>query len=315
MYMAMAPDVQFAWAEGRVFVTAVGDSAAARGARRGDELVAVDGRRPDTLLAEASARISGATPQWVRARALGVLLAGDVGTTVQTRLRGSDGNVRDVGLTRRSLPSVIDGRPEKIADLAPGVMYVDLGRITDADFTAALPRLERARGIVFDMRGYPGRVNTASIFGHLTDTVIHSAHFETPLITLPSYRDVGYVDGAWTIMPAAPRLRGSIAFLTGGGAISYAESTLGVVEAYKLGELVGEPSAGTNGNVNPFALPGGFTISWTGMLVQKRDGTPHHGVGVVPTVAVSPTIAGLRAGRDEVLERAITVVTPRPATP
>ena len=104
-------------------------------------------------------------------------------------------------------------------------------------------------------------------------------------------------------------------FLTGGGAISYAESTLGVVEAYKLGELVGEPSAGTNGNVNPFILPGGFTVSWTGMLVQKRDGTPHHGVGVVPTVAVSPTVAGLRAGRDEVLERAISIVTPRPATP
>ena len=92
--VSAAPDVQFGWAEGRVFVTAVGDSAAARGVRRGDELVAVDGRRPDSLLAEASSRISGATPQWVRARALGVLLAGDVGTTVQTRLRASDGKAR-----------------------------------------------------------------------------------------------------------------------------------------------------------------------------------------------------------------------------
>ena len=48
-----------------------------------------------------------------------------------------------------------------------------------------------------------------------TDTVIHSAH-ETPLVTMPGHRDVGYVDGARTIMPAAPRLRASIAFLTGG---------------------------------------------------------------------------------------------------
>ncbi len=158
-------------------------------------------------------------------------------------------------------------------------------------------------------------MNTPTILAHLTDTVIHSAHFDVPLLTMPDHRDGGYVDGAWTLAPIAPRLRANIVFLTGGGAISYAESTLGVVEAYKLGELVGEPSAGTNGNVNPFILPGGFSVAWTGMLVQKRDGTPHHGVGVVPTVAVSPTVAGLRAGRDEVLERAISIVTPRPATP
>jgi len=105
-----------------------------------------------------------------------------------------------------------------------------------------------------------------------------------------------------------------ISFLSGGGAISYAESTLGVVEAYKLGDVVGEPSAGTNGMVNPFVLPGGYTVGWTGMLVQKRDGTPHHGVGVRPTVPVSPTVAGLRAGRDEMLEKAISLVT-RPLTP
>jgi hypothetical protein len=61
-------------------------------------------------------------------------------------------------------------------------------------------------------------------------------------------------------------------------------------------------------------LPGGYTIAWTGMLVQKRDGTPHHGVGIRPTVPASPTVAGLRAGRDEVLERAIALVT-RPLTP
>ena len=51
------------------------------------------------------------------------------------------------------------------------------------------------------------------------------------------------------------------------------------------------------------------------MLVQKRDGTPHHGVGILPPVPVSPTVAGIRAGRDEVLERAIDLVKQRPATP
>jgi hypothetical protein len=30
---------------------------------------------------------------------------------------------------------------------------------------------------------------------------------------------------------------------------------MGIIEAYKLAEIVGEPTAGTNGDINPFALP------------------------------------------------------------
>ena len=114
---------------------------------------------------------------------------------------------------------------------------------------------------------------------------------------------------SWTITPSYPRLHARIAFLGGGGSISYAESTLGTVEAYRLGDIVGEATAGTNGNVNPFTLPGGYTIIWTGMRVVKRDGSPHHGVGIIPTVPVSRSITGIRAGRDEVLERAQALVT------
>jgi len=68
--------------------------------------------------------------------------------------------------------------------MSPGVFYIDLDRITDADFSAVLPRLTTARGIVFDMRGYPRQVNTAAILAHLTDTTIHSARFEVPLVAL-----------------------------------------------------------------------------------------------------------------------------------
>ena len=307
-------DLQLTSAEGRVIVTALGDSSTATGVRRGDELIAVDGRDVVSAVAEKSARVSGATDQWVRYCAVNELLVGDAGTSVQARFRSADGSTRDVRVVRGSTVPASEQRIEKIAEVSPGVMYVDIGRITDADFAAAIPQLEKARAIIFDMRGYPRQVNTVAIFQHLTDSVIHSAHFEVPIITMPNYRDVGFADGAWTIPPAAPRFSARIIFLSGGGAISYAESTLGVVEAYKLGDVVGEPSAGTNGNVNPFVLPGGYTVGWTGMLVQKRDGTPHHGVGVRPTVPVSPTVAGLRAGRDEVLEKAISLVT-RPLTP
>ncbi len=96
--------------------------------------------------------------------------------------------------------------------------------------------------------------------------------------------------------------------MTNGGAISYAESLMGIVEAYSLGEIIGEQTAGTNGNVNPISLPGGYTFQFTGMKVLKHDDTPHHGVGIHPTVPVSRTIKGIREKRDEFLEKAIEVI-------
>jgi len=70
---------------------------------------------------------------------------------------------------------------------------------------------------------------------------------------------------------------------------------------------VGETTAGTNGNINQIALPGGYRIVFTGMKVLKHDGTRHHGVGIAPTVPVARTIAAVAAGRDEQLERAVAI--------
>ena len=83
---------------------------------------------------------------------------------------------------------------------------------------------------------------------------------------------------------------------------------MGIVEAYRLGEIVGEATAGTNGNINQNDLPLGYKMIWTGMRVLKHDGSRHHGVGIVPTLKVSKTIAGVRAGHDEQLERALELL-------
>ncbi|HEX9985851.1 MAG TPA: hypothetical protein VGF69_21505 [Thermoanaerobaculia bacterium] len=47
------------------------------------------------------------------------------------------------------------------------------------------------------------------------------------------------------------------------------------------------------------------------MKVLKHDGSRHHGVGIAPTVPVSPTVEGIRARRAEQLEKAIEVLEKR----
>jgi C-terminal processing protease CtpA/Prc len=304
-------DVHFGWAEGRVLVTAVGDSAATSGLRFGDEVLAVDGQPIQAALAERSTRLSGATPQFIRRWALRGLLDGDPRTRAQLRVSAADGAPRDVSLLRASKVAAKPKAIDSIAEVSPGVMYIDLDRIAYADFDTVIPRLQRAKAVILDMRGYPRSSNPNRIFSHFSDTLLYSPRMLIPVNTLPNYQSVGFIDQTWTVAPAAPRLTARLIILSGGGAVSAAETALGLFEGNRLGDIVGEPSAGTNGMIDPFTLPGGYTVNWTGMLVQKRDGTPHHGVGIVPTVPASPTVAGVRAGRDEVLERAISLVTGR----
>ena len=206
------------------------------------------------------------------------------------------------------LGSPEEPRPEKIAEVRPGIFYVDLSRISDDDFQGALDRLAAADGVVFDMRGYPFLVSPVAL-NHLIAKPVTSPWFNFTIITRPDRQGWETRAYHWFLTPLAPRLTGRIAFLIDGRVLSYAESLMGTVEGERLGALVGGPTAGTNGGVDPFTVAGGHLLRWTGMEVRKKDGSPHHGVGILPTVPVGRTLAGVIAGRDELLDKGIEVVS------
>jgi C-terminal processing protease CtpA/Prc len=287
----------------------------------GDVVTAIDGVPIARLIHDREALISGATPQWIQTRAVQELAAGARGTTLTLDVERFDaqGRTARVTVTRGTDPQpYAEKRPDKVKEIQAGIYYVDLDRISDADFFAALPQLAVAKGIVFDVRGYPRLNDPTKVFGHLSQTPMTSAQWHLPQITRPSSPDVPNSSrdrmtfsrmGSWQISPQTPFLPARKAFITDGRAISYAESIMGIVENYRLGAIVGAPTAGTNGNVNTFQVPGGLTVIFTGMKVLKHDGSQHHGVGILPTIPMTRTRAGIAAGRDELLERAIQVVS------
>lgn len=177
-----------------------------------------------------------------------------------------------------------------------------------ADIDARMNELAGARGVIFDLRGYPD--SNHEVLKHLlTGPDTSDAWMRVPRIVHPDREQLlGYTEIGWGLVPAEPRITGRVVFITNARAISYAESVMGFVEGNGLGEIVGSATAGANGNVNRFTLPGDFQVTFTGMRVVKHDGSQHHTIGVLPTVPAEPTIEGLRAGRDELLERAIELI-------
>lgn len=278
----------------------------------GDTILAIDGEPIEALLAERGRLISAATEGWRRHVALNRVVGRANGDAVLLRVRRLDGSEHDVRLLPVAVASVASTQPSTTppdgSEIADGIVYFSLDGTDVAAFEAALPALTAARGIIFDLRGYPAGAAMRAL-GHLIAGPATSAQWRIPIATRPDREGLEWnISGRWELEPTAPRFDVPIAFLTDASAISYAESIMGIVEHYTLGEIVGSTTAGTNGNVNPFLLPGGYRVAWTGMQVLKHDGSRHHGVGIAPTVPVEPTRQGIAAGRDEVLEKGVEVV-------
>jgi peptidase S41-like protein len=251
-------------------------------------------------------RLASGTTQWKTVRALQELTTTPNGATVSLTIDAPAG-AREIRLTSNGGTPAPEARPEQVAELTSGVWYVDLTRATWAQLQPRLPTISGAAAIIFDMRGYPTDAGS-QILSHLIDAAESDRWMHVPKIVGPFFGLAGWTDIGWNLKPASPHLPGKIVFMTDGRAISYAESVMGYVSSHHLGTIVGATTAGTNGNVAAFSTPGGFSITFTGMRVTQHDGGPHHLVGVQPEIPVSPTIAGLRAGHDEVLDRALAVI-------
>lgn len=297
------------WIDEQAVVTAVSDSlqeAETPCIRPGDVITAVDDTPSADVIHTRKTYISG-SPQWTEHRALSGFARGPRGTEAPLSVqRIDDGSTTTCTVLRDTDRPVQRPRPDGIEEIEPGVYYVDLTRVGPSAIQQQMDQLAAARGVVFDMRGYPETGNQ-QVLQHLTSDTLQSPQWQVPQLIYPDQeRRVGYdTSGRWQLSPRTPTIGGTVAFLTDAEAISLAESIMGIVEHYELGAIIGGPTAGANGNVNPFSLPGKYRVTWTGMRVLKHDGSQHHRIGIQPTIPIQPTRQSVAEGRDRYLEAAL----------
>lgn len=272
----------------------------------GSEVIAIDHVPAMHAYETLRERVSSSTQGWEAWAVPYWLTLGPLGSFSVVHIRTRDMKEADLLLPRlsRSVYSsslVREQRPTFGSLLAPGIYYVDLEDLKQERWQSALPSLSQAAAIILDMRGYPSNF-VFTMLGHFVDNRIQSPSWQVPVLESSSYRIT-----SWSINPMKPRIDTKLVVLLDGRSASAAETFLQIVQENHLATLVGETSAGMNGNPNLVPLPCGFTLRFTGVRVPFADGSGLQGRGIVPDIVVHPTLEGVRAGRDEILERGIDV--------
>jgi hypothetical protein len=115
------------------------------------------------------------------------------------------------------------------------------------------------------------------------------SHFMEPNRPLMTFHMAGnQTDRTATLanLPAGRMVGKPLYVLTSGRSASAAEEFTGHVAGYKLGELIGETTAGAGFRNQFFPLPGGYLISISvGRAVLASTGKDWEGVGIAPTTA------------------------------
>lgn len=205
----------------------------------------------------------------------------------------------------RSLPQDRATGPASAPVMAAPALLAHKQRPQKAAPTPAMYPVRQDDAAYRDMRGYPHRTGRA-IARRLN--IKHATSFATSYqqLAMPQEAGVGvqlaYGDLLFPV--PGPLYRGKVVMLINEFTQSQAEHLALAVEAATPVTFIGTPSAGANGDVREVVLPGNVRVSYSGLEVRHADGRQLQRLGVQPHIVAAPTVAGLRAARDEVLERA-----------
>jgi C-terminal processing protease CtpA/Prc len=313
------PGLQTRLVENTVMVTGVDDPVLfTRGWRVGDVLLKLDG---EDIRRYAEREIapyqSSSSPQDLEVRTFAyALLSGHAGSSFHVTVRTRDGKEEDRTLTRLALEdrAKLKKAPRASFTLRPeGIAVLTIDEFEDTEGTkmllANLPLVTSSKGLVIDLRANGGGSTPVDLLQILTRGTVRGAMVRTRSYTAAN-RAKGVLPG-WTHLPpfdlpADPdhHVDVPVAILTGARTFSAAEDFVAAYDAMNRGITVGEKTAGSTGQPLFFQLPGGGSARVCTRNDRAPNGIVFEGLGLRPTIPVSPTVESIQQGKDMVLDRA-----------
>ncbi len=323
------PAIRTRLIENRVMVTQVGsDELRAAGVHVGSKIVMINAMPVHEYATQQIAPFASAsTPQDRQTRLYNYqLLSGDVNAPVRLTLHREGEKAREIVVPR--LTPVERNQlagfsaPSFEWKMLPGniawVALNEFGSTKAADeYLRQFADISQAKAIIFDVRRNGGGNSDVGyrILSTLTDQSFATSSWASRkyVPVWRAWQRSQSDEGGSGRFAAHGQLhfRGNVIVLTSAETYSAAEDFVGAFKQMKRGVIMGEATGGSTGQPLTLPLPGGGSARICSKRDRLADGTEFVGVGIAPDLIVTETVAGLRAGRDDVLLAAIDHLTSR----
>jgi C-terminal processing protease CtpA/Prc len=309
--------VRLASVENRIAIVEITDQELQKNAqvKIGDVVVAVDGEDIAQRISELRKITSGSTEAARLRDVLPNLLAGANGSMAKVQIEDASGTRHEVTLPRSDAFWKFwkARRTGEIFKILPGnIGYADLDRLALKDVDAMFDAFKQTDALILDMRGYPNGTLWRIASRLNVKGAQFGANFSRRIATaLPAEQNS--LNTFRQPMPKSdkPLYKGKVVMLIDQSTQSQAEHSGLFFEAATAITFIGSASAGADGDLTKLVLPGAISVSFSGQEVRHADGRQLQRVGLQPDIKVAPTLAGVREGRDEVLERAVEFLKAR----
>lgn len=194
--------------------------------------------------------------------------------------------------------------------LNDSVAYINAGRTRRRDIRRQYHQLAKTKAIIIDSRNYPMRkwlvpfARLAMPDRRMFAVSTISQRNNPGLI----YQNPRQHDKSLWCGPRKPNRHpytGKIVQLVNEESQSFTEFYSMALQTLPNTTTIGSQTAGADGDAMAIALPGGVMVSMSSTGTYYPDGTQTQRVGIKIDITVEPTIKGLQAERDEVLDRAL----------
>lgn len=190
--------------------------------------------------------------------------------------------------------------------ITPEIAYINNGALKKGYLPGIWEKIQSTKGLIIDDRNYPSDFPIYALSNYLMPeskpfVKFSKVRFETPgLFTYTPPLDAGSRNKDF--------YKGKVVILINEITQSSAEFHAMAYRVHPNAVVIGSTTAGADGNVSQFQLPGDFITMITGIGVYYPDGKETQQIGIVPDIELRPTIRGIKEGRDELMEKAIEVI-------
>lgn len=182
--------------------------------------------------------------------------------------------------------------------------YVYPARYYNKDLPAIKNLFKGTKGIIIDMRCYPSEFMPFTFVPYIKSNNSDFVKFTVGSVSNPGQFTIGKT----LSNDPTHEYKGKVVVIVDASTQSQAEYTTMAFQSSSNVTVIGSTTAGADGDVSEIFLPGGIRTMISGIGIFYPDGTPTQRVGVKIDEVIKPTIAGTKAGRDELLERAKQII-------